>query len=140
VNATAIAVAVFCLLLLACGVFVTRMLWDDISAQLDADPEWSGWGEGLWSHLPRALPVGINGFALCGLALTPVIAQGDCTGTCEYEGATAVFGMVGLGLAVATLGLSLSTLLVGRPRILVPPPLRPGRRPRQTASGDSNVA
>jgi hypothetical protein len=62
VNATAIAVAIFCLLLLGCGVFVTRMLWDDISAQLDADPEWSGWGEGLWSRLPRALPVLINGF------------------------------------------------------------------------------
>ena len=122
-DATAIAVGLFCLLLLGCGIFVTRMLCDGVPA-IDADPE-SVWGEGLWSRLPRALPVLINGFALCGLALTPVIAEGDCTGSCEYDGATAVFGMVGLGLALATLILSLTTLLAGRPRFLIPPPSRP---------------
>jgi hypothetical protein len=125
-TATAIAVGLFCLLLLGCGIFVTRMLWHEPSPRLDADPE-SVWGEGLRSRLPRALPVLINGFALCGLALTPAIAKGDCTGTCEYDGATAVVTMIGLGLGVAMLVLALTTLLAGRPRFLIPPSVRPGR-------------
>jgi hypothetical protein len=51
-NATAIAVGLFCLVLLGCGIFVTRMLWDK-SSQVDADLE-AVWGEGLWRRLPRA--------------------------------------------------------------------------------------
>jgi hypothetical protein len=127
-NATAIAVGLFCLLLLGCGIFVTRMLWDGVP-EIDADPE-SVWGGGLWSRLPRALPVLVNGFALCGLALTPAMAEGDCTGNCEYDGATAVFAIVGLGLALATLILTLTTLLAGRPRFLIPPSSRPAHRQR----------
>ena len=52
-----------------------------------------------WSRLPRALPVLINGFALCCLAFTPAIAEGDCTGTCDYDGATAVLAMSASGSA-----------------------------------------
>jgi hypothetical protein len=126
-GATAIAVGLFCLLLLGCGVFVTRMLWDEASSHV---PE-SVWGDGLSSRLPRALPVLINGFALCGLAFTPVIAEGDCTGTCDYQGATAALALVGLGLGLATMLLSLSLLLVGRPRFLIPPSVRPPRRQRR---------
>jgi hypothetical protein len=124
-NATAIAMGLFCLLLLGCGIFFTRVLWHEASSQADAE---SPWGDGLWTRLPRALPVLVNGFALCGLALTPAAAEGDCTGTCDHEGATAVFGIIGLGLSLATLALSLSTLLAGHPRFLIPPPVRPGRR------------
>jgi hypothetical protein len=116
----------FCLLLLGCGIFFTRVLWHEASSQVDAE---SVWGEGLWGRLPRALRVLINGFALCGLALTPLAAEGDCTGTCDYEGATAVFAVLGL----ATLVLSLTTLLAGRPRFLIPPCVRPGRRRERRA-------
>jgi hypothetical protein len=76
-----IAVGLFCLVLLGCGIFL---------------------GEGLWRGLPRALPILINGFALCCLALTPAIAGGDCKGTCDYNGATPVLAMIGLGLGLAT--------------------------------------
>jgi hypothetical protein len=134
VNATTIAVGLFCLLLLGCGIVATRILWDEGPSQVDAEPE-SVWGEGLWSRLPRALPVLINGFALCGLAFTPVMAEGECTGTCDYDGATAVLAMIGLALGLATLVLSLTTLLAGRPRFLIPPSARPGGRQRRGASG-----
>jgi hypothetical protein len=132
-TGTAIAVGLFCLVLLGCGIFVTRMLWDGVP-EFDADPE-SVWGQGLWSRLPRALPVLINGFALCGLAFTPVMAEGDCTGNCDYDGATAALALIGLGLALATLVFSLTTLLAGRPRFLIPPSARPGRRERRGAPG-----
>jgi hypothetical protein len=136
VNATAIAVGLFCLLLLACGVFVTWMLWRDASTQFDAEPGWWVWSGGLWGRLPRTLPVLIVGFALCGLAFTPAIGEGDCAGSCDYEGATAALAMIGLGLGLATLVLSLSTFLAGRPRFLVPPPARPDRSPRRAPPDD----
>jgi hypothetical protein len=136
VNATAIAVGVFCLLLLGCGIFLTRILWRDASTQFDADPAWWVWGEGLWGRVPRALPVLVNGFALCGLAFTPVMAEGECTGGCDYEGATAVLALLGLGLGLATIVLTLSTLLAGRPRFLIPPPVRPGRGTHRAHGND----
>jgi hypothetical protein len=134
-NATAIAVGLFSLLLLGCGIFVTRMLWSDVPSEFEADPE-AVWGEGLWRRLPRALPVLINGFALCCLAFTPLMAEGDCTGTCDYDGAMAVPAMIGLGLGLTTLVFSLTTLLVGRPRFLIPPSVRPGRRQRREPAGE----
>jgi hypothetical protein len=123
-SATAIAVGLFCLLLLGCGIFVTWMLWDEAASRV---PE-PVWGEGLSSRLPRVLPVLMNGFAPCGLALTPVMAEGDCTGSCDYHGAAAVFVLIGLGLGLTTMVLSLGVLLVGGPRCLIPPSARPPRR------------
>jgi hypothetical protein len=55
----------------------------------------------------------------------------DCKGTGDYDGAAAVLTMIGLGLGLATLVFSLTTLLLGRPRFLIPPFVRPGRPQRR---------